>query len=180
MKQAHVITQFVIENYPGYLQFMAAHSPVKLDSDDARAEFLVTVIPELKNRYDAAYYAAVLKKHLPEKIEPARLETFAKQFFDFHFQRTRDRGNERLVILYKAAAYLLIVQMVIFSAISGILMFVFFQLIAFLIFFIPVFTIILALRKSKYEPLRIVDHIVFAANLLFNIIMICWMFDFVF
>lgn len=174
MEQPHVITTFVCENYPGYLQFMAAHCPVKLDSDDARAEFLVTVIPKLKNMHDAAYYAAVLKKHLPEKIEPARLETFAKQFFDFHFQRNRDRRNERLVILYKAAAYLLIAQMVFFSAISGILMFAFFGLIAFLIFFIPVFTILSALRKSKYERLRMVDHIVFAANLLFNFIMICW------
>lgn len=181
MKQHPVITQFVMENYPGYLEFMADHFPIrnKTFSTDEQAEFLVAVLPEVKTVYDADAYAAVIKKHLPEKVEPEQLTAFARSFFEFHFERIRDRRNERLALIYKAAALLLLVQLAFFAIRSGIFIVVFYYLFAFLVFCLPVFTMTVALHRSKYEPLRMVDHIVFAANLLFNFIMLCWIIAFV-
>jgi hypothetical protein len=169
-----------MENYPGYLEFMANHFPVKQDSDDAYAEFLVTVLPEVKTVYDADAYAAVIKKHLPEKVEPEQLTAFAKSFFDFHFQRIRDRRNERIVILYRVTAILLLIQLVVFSGLILFPLLYVLLLITLPVLIILALSVIYALRKSKYEPLQPADHIAFAANLLFNFIMVCWIIGFVF
>lgn len=176
MKQPPVITAFIMENYPSYLEFMAAHAPIRNANFSAneQAEFLVAVLPGLKTVYDADAYAAVIKKHLPEKIEPAALKIFAKQFFDFHFQRTRDRKNERLVIFYKCVAWLALVQFVVFLVPAGILLFLFFNLAALICFSLAVFSIGKAIRRSVYKPLVPADHIIFTANLLINLLLFYW------
>lgn len=169
MKQPPVITAFIMENYPGYLEFMAAHAPIRNANFSAneQAEFLVAVLPGLKTVYDADAYAAVLKKHLPEKIEPAALKIFAKQFFDFHFQRTRDRKNERLVIFYKCVAWCVLVQLAVFCVLF--LLTIFYAVLLILPVIILAFSLPQAIRKSKHERLRPADHIAFIVNLAANL-----------
>lgn len=163
---------FVRTNYPGYLEFLAEHFPVKnaTVSETEHAEFLIRVIPELKTIYTVAGYAPVIKKHLPEQIDSIRLAAFAQQFYDLHFQRSRDRANERQVRLYKLTALAVIVEFFLFCGLGGFLSIILTNIAGLVFVAVMAYATMKALLKLKYEPLRMIDHFVFAANIMFNTI----------